>query len=145
MNIFNLLLFSLFSMYSVYCHDFKNCDNNQGLLYVNSINLDPDPPTIGNNLTIKIVSIPKQNITDANGILTVKFLGINILKENLNLCDYVQCPLIEGNITNINIIQNIPNILPSGSKLDFTLDSTTNEKKEITCVELTIIFNKDLE
>lgn len=140
MRIISLItsLFSLFSFNPILGHDFKMCDNNNGLLYINTIDLNPDPPVIGKNLDINIIAVPKYNISDSSGTLVIKFLGIEVFKQALSLCDYTTCPMIAGNFLNVNITQDIPNILPSKTKLDVVLDSKTSKNEEITCVELSI-------
>jgi len=126
----------------IFGHEFTKCSTNN-LLDVESINLNPDPPIINAELNILVSGRTNKPINSMIGEITVKVLGIPLLNENIDLCTYTSCPLIENKEVNFNITQNIPSLIPSGTNIDVKLDVKTDDKIEVCCLELNFKAEKE--
>ena len=143
MRYFLLCLIKCLFFNGICGHDFIHCSTNN-LLDITNINLNPDPPIINSNLTILVNGKSNKEINSMNGEIIIKVLGIPLLEENIDLCTYVNCPITENEVVYFNITQTIPSLIPSGTTLDVKLDVKTEDKIEVSCLELTFKAEKKI-
>ena len=131
MKFLNFFLYSfLFNDNS--SHDFTICIPSKTYqIDIKSVILTPDPPVIGKNLDIEIDVIPSIELTSITSVLQISMSGIKILQTNIDLCSYVSCPLEPNVLNNIKISEQIPYLLPTGTKLDVNIDGG-----DILCIDL---------
>ena len=103
----------------------KYCaDPTDYILSIDYVNLDPNPPTAGSNLSITAAGTFAKDVeAGAKVFLQVKFGLITLIKQEADLCDQIgnvdlSCPLKKG-------------------PMSFT---KTVYKEEVTCLESTVFF-----
>jgi len=125
-----------------YCNDPKASDYIFDIEYVN---LSPNPPVPGENLTIHAAGTSSQTIEEGAKIfLQVKLGYITLLRQEMDFCDAIdnvdlECPLEKGYRT-ISKEVAIPGAIPKGTYSVSADAYTGGVKKEITCLKGEITF-----
>ena len=114
------------------------------ILSIDKVDLDPNPPTPGCNLTIEAAGTFFEDVTaGAKVFLQVKYGLITLIKQEADLCDQIgnvdlSCPLKKGPM-NFTKSVNIPAQVPKG-KYTVIADVYTRDGEKVTCLESVVFF-----
>jgi hypothetical protein len=114
------------------------------ILSIDEVNLDPNPPTPGCNLTIEAAGTFSKNVeAGAKVFLQVKYGLITLIKQEADLCDQIgnvdlSCPLEKGPMSFTKSV-NIPAQVPAG-KYTVMADVYTVDGEKVTCLESVVFF-----
>lgn len=121
------------------------CDLDQPkLVEIYQVNLDPNPPLKGENLTISAEGVVKSVIEEGAYIdIDVRYGYIRLLKQTFDLCEQtanvdLACPIQEGKITFETSVQ-LPQEIPPG-KYTVVARAYTVDDEPITCLSITVEF-----
>ena len=118
---------------------FPDKDN---IINVISVDLNPDPPIVNENLEVLIKLNSTISITEASGVLDIKAFGIDITKVNFNPCEQKDvCPLNKNTVKTISITELIPKEAPAGIKIN-TETTLNSDNKKLVCIDLQTILSK---
>jgi len=119
-------------------------DPKDYILTIDNVDLDPNPPTPGSNLTIVASGTFSQDVeAGAKVFLQVKYGLISLIKQEADLCDQISnvdltCPLKKGPMELTKSIA-IPKQVPKGM-YTVLADVYTNEGDKVTCLQSTVRF-----
>ncbi|KIN08261.1 hypothetical protein OIDMADRAFT_16571 [Oidiodendron maius Zn] len=121
-------------------------EHDDDLLVIEYINLDPNPPAKGQNLTIEAVGTFLEDVDNgAYVILQVKYGLIKLVNTETSLCEQVsnvnlECPIKKGKKTITKEVA-LPREIPPGT-YTVSADAYTArpESKKLTCLEATVTF-----
>ncbi|KAI9859087.1 MAG: Phosphatidylglycerol/phosphatidylinositol transfer protein [Vezdaea acicularis] len=121
------------------------CENyvDDGILKIDHVDLTPNPPVKGENLTLEAVGTFSEPVEKGAKVrLLVKYGYVKIFNREEDLCDQVgnvdlSCPL-DGKNTVTKIIQ-LPKEIPPG-KYDVQADVYTKDEKKIICLAAEVTF-----
>ncbi|EMC93340.1 hypothetical protein BAUCODRAFT_52594, partial [Baudoinia panamericana UAMH 10762] len=122
-------------------------DPANDVLSLERVDLDPNPPKPGQNLTVTARGILKADIEDGAKVhLQVKFGLITIIRQTTDLCDAVknvnlECPLHKDNATELTKTVTLPREIPPG-KYTVIADVDTKDADKITCLMATVEFHR---
>ncbi|KAG0640247.1 hypothetical protein HOY80DRAFT_1022032 [Tuber brumale] len=99
----------------------KYCDSDHSddVLTIEKLDLIPNPPIRGKPLTIRVVGVIKDVVTQGASVdLTVKYGLIPLIKESINICENVDelnlvCPIHQGEVILTRVV-DIPKLAPRG-------------------------------
>jgi len=120
-------------------------DPTEDLLTIENVDLDPNPPEVGQNLTIVAKGTLNEDIEKGAKVhLQVKYGLITLINQEADLCDQVknvdlECPLEKGPMELTKVV-SLPNQIPTG-KYTVLADVYTVDKKKITCLTATVWFH----
>ncbi|THV49468.1 hypothetical protein BGAL_0193g00070 [Botrytis galanthina] len=123
-----------------------NADRSSDILSLDHVNLNPNPPTAGNKLTIEAVGTLSQTLEKGAYVhLQVKYGLIRLISMTQDLCDQVSnvdlsCPIDAGKII-ITKDVDLPNQIPPGKYTVFA-DAYTVDDEPIICLEATVMFSR---
>ncbi|CAF9931791.1 Phosphatidylglycerol/phosphatidylinositol transfer protein [Imshaugia aleurites] len=121
------------------------CEKNDDyILTINNVDLEPNPPLPGKTLTIKA----KGNFTEkveegAYLLLVVKYSLIKLINQRADLCEQMkdavneECPLIGEKTITKDV--DLPKEIPPGS-YTVNADAYTKDGVKITCLTASIKF-----
>uniref|UniRef100_A0A060SXH7 Phosphatidylglycerol/phosphatidylinositol transfer protein n=1 Tax=Blastobotrys adeninivorans TaxID=409370 RepID=A0A060SXH7_BLAAD len=128
---------------------FKVCDQDlDRLLDIDYIDLDPNPPTRGANLTIAASGYLKEDVEEGSYVeVEVRYGYIRLLSQVFDLCEQIsnvdlQCPMKKGHQKITKTVQ-LPNEIPPGKYL-VTARAYTDGDDLITCLTATVEFPIEL-
>lgn len=113
-------------------------------LTVKRVDLSPNPPEKGTNLTISAVGVLSQEVTDGAYVEVDVFYGyIKLIHQTYDLCEYVtevglECPLAPGTYDLTKEVE-IPAEVPPGRYVA-TARAYTEDDEYISCLTGTIVF-----
>jgi hypothetical protein len=119
-------------------------DPTDYILSIDKVNLDPNPPTPGCNLTIEAAGTFSKYVgAGAKVFLQVKYGLITLIKQEADLCDQIgnvdlSCPLKKGPMSFTKSV-NIPAQVPTG-KYTVIADVYTVDEEKVTCLESVVFF-----
>jgi len=114
------------------------------ILIIEKVDLDPNPPLPGQNLTINAAGTFTKDVeAGAKIFLQVKYGLITLIKQEADLCDSISnvdltCPLKKGPMELTKQV-TIPAQVPPG-KYTLMADVYTVDKEEVTCLEAIVVF-----
>lgn len=124
---------------------FTLCDEDlPRLLDIHHINIDPNPPEKGANLTIEAAGYLKKQVDEGAFVeVDVRYGYIRLVNEKFDLCEQIshvdmECPLEEGPQT-IKKVVELPDEVPPGKYLVNARAFTVDEEL-ITCLSATVEF-----
>jgi len=123
--------------------------HDDDLLEIEHVNLYPNPPIPGQNLTIEAVGTFKKQIEEGAIVnLEVKYGFITLIKTQADACEQVgnvdlSCPIEKGKTTVTKQVA-IPAQVPAGKYAIFAEVWTSAEadKERITCLTAAVTFSK---
>lgn len=125
------------------------CDDHvPKLLTIDHINVSPNPPQKGANLTIEATGTLHGAVADGAYIdVDVRYGYIRLLTQRFDLCEQVQevdlkCPLQEGPLSISKEIE-LPNEIPPG-QYTAVARAFSVDGKPITCLEAQVSFTVNL-
>jgi len=114
------------------------------LLEIEKVDLQPNPPEAGKNLTIVATGTLKEPVEKGGYIVVqVKYGLITLIKQTLDLCDQVinvnlKCPLDKGPLKLTKEV-TLPGHIPIGNYKALA-HAFTKDDDEITCLEADVHF-----
>lgn len=121
------------------------CDLDQPkLVEIIRIDLDPNPPVKGQNVTIHAEGIVKQPILEGAYVdVDVRYGYIRLLKQTFDLCEQsktvgIECPVEKGKLV-LDTSVEIPGEVPPGKYVVFARAYTVDDEP-ITCLTGSIVF-----
>eukprot|EP01027_Heterolobosea_sp_BB2_P020498 GEZU01029245.1.p2 GENE.GEZU01029245.1~~GEZU01029245.1.p2 ORF type:complete len:144 (+),score=40.14 GEZU01029245.1:54-485(+) len=129
-----VLLIALFAV--VRADIWQSCAQPGDVLTLTSITVNPDPPVIGQDLTIAVNGTLASDVTSGTVHASVTLDGATLLDQDFDLCSFssaIQCPFKAGPF-NVAQTFNIPPYAPSGEYSgQFIIDDQNG--KEVTCIK----------
>ena len=116
------------------------------ILSIDYVNLDPNPPTPGANLSVVASGTFSKDVeAGAKVFLQIKYGLITLIKQEADLCDQIgnvdlSCPLKKGAM-NLTKEVAIPKQVPPG-KYTVLADVYTVDEEKVTCMEATVFFSR---
>ena len=126
----------LLGLVCVNAHPFSNCGSSSDVLSVSSVSIRPDPPVAGQKVTVTLNGTVSATETEGDAAITVKYLGIAVINENLNLCKLTTCPVKANTPFSGDYNIDVPSYAPSG-EYDATITVKDGSGKQLGCLELT--------
>ncbi|EER36215.1 phosphatidylglycerol/phosphatidylinositol transfer protein precursor [Candida tropicalis MYA-3404] len=121
------------------------CDFTESqLLKLTKVDLTPNPPKVGTNLTFTAVGTVDQTIEDGAYVeVEVRYGFIKLIHQTYELCDEItkvdlECPIKKGEHV-ISKVVEIPEEVPPGKYL-VTARAYTKDDEYITCLTATVVF-----
>ncbi|KAI9830682.1 MAG: Phosphatidylglycerol/phosphatidylinositol transfer protein [Phylliscum demangeonii] len=122
-----------------FCHE-----KHEDYLVIDHVDLSPNPPLAGKNLTVDAVGVFQQDIEDGAYVtLSVKWNLIWLLRRRTDLCEQFKnvnltCPIKKGESVVTKIIE-LPREIPPG-RYTVVADVFTKDDKPITCLTAEVVF-----
>ncbi|KAG6834365.1 hypothetical protein H0H93_010113 [Arthromyces matolae] len=121
----------------------KNCDTSNGIVNVQDIQISPDSPQAGKNLTVTIRGQVTSTVQEGAyatvsvkaGLVTYPSQKVDICQEARNSNLSIQCPVAPGTYTVVDTV-SIPNNVPKGS-YNAQINGYTADKASMFCVQAT--------
>ncbi|KAL9932726.1 hypothetical protein V8E36_008425 [Tilletia maclaganii] len=124
----------------------RSCSDEDALVDVHSIEVSPDPPQRGKNMTIKASGTVKQRIEEgAYAMVDVKIGLIRLLHRQVDICEEarandadVKCP-VDPKDYDISQTVQLPSQIPP-AKFGVHVESFTVDDAPLVCLDLTVDF-----
>lgn len=116
------------------------------ILVIDSVDLSPNPPEVGQTLDIRATGVLKETVENGAKIhLQVKYGLITLINQETDLCNQVKnvdlkCPLKRGPLELTKSV-NLPGQIPPGN-YHVIADVFTKDGDEITCLTADVYFGK---
>ncbi|KAF5094087.1 hypothetical protein D0Z03_002187 [Geotrichum reessii] len=121
------------------------CDLDEPkLVEIYRLDISPNPPEKGKNVTIYGEGIVKETIEEGAYVnVEVRYGYIKLLEQTFDLCEQaksvgIECPINEGKMT-LNSSAAIPIEVPPG-KYSVAARAYTVDDEPITCLSATVLF-----
>jgi len=126
----------------------SSCGSPDDLVEVTSLEVSPDPPEPGKNLTVNVKGTVKQQIEEgAYADVTVKLGLITLLKKTLYVCEEarkanatLQCPVAEDDYVVSQTVM-LPKEIPK-AKFTVKVDAYSVDDDPLLCLDIKIDFMK---
>jgi hypothetical protein len=108
------------------------CNEVSDMMQVDKVQLIPNPPQKGQNVTVKVNGILKRNLNNGSYLLANVKRGIKLPQLKISACDYLQngCPIEKGNV-NLSMTFDIPSMMPGGTyDVHIVLFNIENESRK---------------
>ncbi|KAF2684423.1 hypothetical protein K458DRAFT_366791, partial [Lentithecium fluviatile CBS 122367] len=121
-------------------------DPKDDILEIEKVDLNPNPPTPGNTLTIKATGDFKERVEEgAKMHIQVKYGLITLINQERDLCETIEkadlkCPLEKGEMSLTKDV-DLPNEIPPGT-YTVNADVYTEDGKRITCLTAKVAFHR---
>ncbi|EGC32925.1 hypothetical protein DICPUDRAFT_37512 [Dictyostelium purpureum] len=130
--IFCLALFS-----SAFADIWSNCGTSADLLQIDTVDITPNPPQKGQDLTVSASGYLSQTVQDGTANIIVKYGFITLYKGSQDICtpkDPIACPIQAGQY-NKTVSATIPSAAPSG-KYTGSVTLVSNTGAQIACIDV---------
>ncbi|KAF9056247.1 MD-2-related lipid-recognition domain-containing protein [Panaeolus papilionaceus] len=127
---------------------YEDCGLDTDAIQLESIEVSPDPPQPGKDLTVKVIGSAKERIEDgAYADVTVKLGLVKLLHKQFDLCEEarnanasIQCPIEPGKYTVEHTVA-LPKEVP---RAKFVVDvlAYTADDNDMLCLKLKVDFMK---
>ncbi|CAE7096953.1 unnamed protein product [Rhizoctonia solani] len=115
-------------------------------VHIKSIEVTPDPPKPGQDLTVKVIATSDKEITEgAYADVTVKLGLIKLLKKQFDICEEarnanatIQCPIKGGDHEVVQTVA-LPREIPR-AKFMVDVKGYTADDEDLVCVKLNVDF-----
>ncbi|ODV92586.1 hypothetical protein CANCADRAFT_14931, partial [Tortispora caseinolytica NRRL Y-17796] len=121
------------------------CDaQSKQILDVQLLNVLPNPPEAGKNITVEAYGTLSQTIEKGAYVeLNVRYGMIQLIKQTVDLCDELKhvdkkCPIEKGPVSFLKEIA-LPDAIPPGI-YSVVAQAYTYDDQEIACVTATVKF-----
>ncbi|KAF9426050.1 Phosphatidylglycerol/phosphatidylinositol transfer protein [Podila epigama] len=121
-----------------------SCGTTDDLLQIDYININPDPPAKGQNLTIDAHGILAKDVVEGATIdLVVKVGLIKLLQKKLDFCEEAakidkNCPLLAGDQYLQHTVE-LPKEIPPG-KYTVNVKVKNPDGEQVTCLNAQAVF-----
>lgn len=112
---------------------FSVCSGAPTDLSIAHVDVTPDPPVAGHNITIWAYGSVDEELTQGSQVvISVSYMGIQIFTETIPMSDVTSMPVGPG-LVDINYSIGIPDLVPHGP---YSVSLTFNDQTgtEITCL-----------
>jgi len=128
--------------------NWTNCGLESDVVQVYDIQVQPDPPEPGKDLTITANGLVRETIEEgAYANVVVKIGLIKLLQKTFDVCEEarnanatIQCPVKEDNYTLIQTV-HLPKEIPRG-KFVVDVRAFTVDDRDMMCLNLKVDFMK---
>jgi palmitoyl-protein thioesterase len=120
-------------------HDFKTCGTDN--LGVATVDLNPDQPIPGKNLTVSIHTTPKQDIAAGDKmIFAAKVFGVTVGTHDFDVCTDlgITCPIKSGTPSVLTVTYPIPSAAPGGVPLTAEFTTQTSAGAQYSCIDVQV-------
>ncbi|EIN14211.1 hypothetical protein PUNSTDRAFT_80380 [Punctularia strigosozonata HHB-11173 SS5] len=125
---------------------YTDCGLPTDVIQIESIEVSPDPPEKGKDLTVKVIGTASDVIEDgAYADVTVKLGLVKLLQKRFDVCEEarnanasIQCPVEEGQ----HIVEQtvtLPNEIPN-ALFRVNVRGYTKDEEDMVCVDLAVDF-----
>ncbi|KAF5313996.1 hypothetical protein D9611_006874 [Ephemerocybe angulata] len=129
--------------------EWENCGEPQYPIQIESLEVSPDPPQPGKNLTVKVTATVTERIEDgAYADVVVKLGLIKLLEKTFDVCEEarnanatVQCPVEVGPYVVEQTVE-LPKEIPR-AKFVVNVNGYTAEDEDMLCLNLKVDFMKN--
>ncbi|KAA1468191.1 hypothetical protein DENSPDRAFT_793937 [Dentipellis sp. KUC8613] len=126
----------------------ESCGLESDVIQIDSIQVSPDPPKPGKNLTVTVTASASERVEEgAYADVTVKLGLIKLLQKSFDLCEEarkanatIQCPIEEGKYTVVQTVE-LPKEIPQ-AKFRVSAVGYTVDDDNLFCVDLVVDFMK---
>lgn len=114
-------------------------------LVIEHVDLVPNPPKPGHNLTIEAAGVVKKDIKEGAYVeLVVKYGFIQLIQTTVDLCEQIRsigldCPIKAGETTITKSVA-LPQEIPPG-KYTVKADVYSSDAEPVTCLDAEVHFN----
>ncbi|KAJ7038096.1 ML domain-containing protein [Mycena alexandri] len=133
--------------------EYTDCGSPSNPIQIDSIELLPDPPLPGQDLTIKVKALVTETVEEgATADVVVKLGLVKLLQKKFDVCEEarnvnasVSCPVQPGPYT-VEQTVALPKEIPKGehSKFVVLVRGFTVAEEDMLCLDLKIDFMKSL-
>eukprot|EP00744_Colponema_vietnamica_P000857 GILI01001487.1.p1 GENE.GILI01001487.1~~GILI01001487.1.p1 ORF type:complete len:159 (-),score=70.91 GILI01001487.1:219-656(-) len=118
-----------------------SCGSDSDPFKLQAMDLMPDPPKRGQDLTIKVQGISDILVDGGKVDTTVKYLGVTVANEHDDLCEMLAaggnpCPIQPGTLASSIKTVNIPSVAPTFGKLEATVEMKDKDGNRAACYKL---------
>merc|ERR1711968_4747 len=134
-----LLLFAA----CAYAHDFKLCGTDN--LGITAVDVAPDSPIPGQNLTVTFTAAPKQDIVSGDKLtITVKVFGVALGHVDFDSCSElgITCPVKAGTSSTLKATYLVPKAAPGGVPLTAEFTAKNAAGTQYSCVDVDVTMGK---
>lgn len=120
----------------VFSHSIGFTSCGEGLLQVQSVDVDPFPPKEGHDVTLAATGQVSETVQGGTYAIKVKLGFIQVYEHSGDLCTFskaVQCPVAAGPVSIQDTIK-VPSIAPAG-KYKVELSAKSDQGKTVFCIE----------
>ncbi|PAV22666.1 Phosphatidylglycerol phosphatidylinositol transfer [Pyrrhoderma noxium] len=126
--------------------DWRDCGDTSDPLQIKSIEVFPDPPKPGQDMTVKVKAYAQELIEEgAYADVLVKIGVVKLLEKRFDLCDEaekagteVQCPVEEGEYV-VEQTVALPKEIPR-AKFIVQVRGYTRDDENLVCTDLSVDF-----
>lgn len=121
-------------------------DHSKDLATIDKVDLSPNPPEAGKELSIKASGTVLETIEQGAYInIQVKYGLIRLINQKMDLCEQVknvdiECPIEKGVINVVKTV-DIPREVPPG-KYTVVADVFTVDGRQLTCLTAQVVFGR---
>ncbi|KZP01498.1 hypothetical protein CALVIDRAFT_6692 [Calocera viscosa TUFC12733] len=124
----------------------SDCGDESYAIEIQSIEVSPDPPVPGQNLTVAVTGTTRMPIEDgAYADVTVKLGLIQLLKKRFDVCEEatnanitVQCPVEPGDY-HLSHTVALPREIPK-AKFGVQVRGVTQDDEDMVCLDIIMNF-----
>merc|ERR1712196_115015 len=128
---------------SAYAHDFKLCGTDN--LGITAVDVAPDSPIPGQNLTVTFTAAPKQDIVSGDKLtITVKVFGVALGHVDFDSCSElgITCPVKAGTSSTLKATYLVPKAAPGGVPLTAEFTAKNAAGTQYSCVDVDVTMGK---
>ncbi|KAI8981291.1 ML domain-containing protein [Trametes punicea] len=126
--------------------DWVDCGTDSHVVHINSIEVSPDPPKRGEDLTITVEGVADEDVQNgAYADVTVKVGVIKILQKEFDVCEEalkanasIQCPVKKGPHKVVQTVTLPKEIPPAQFKVN--IRGYTEDDEDMVCLDLMMDF-----
>ncbi|KAI8878543.1 hypothetical protein K501DRAFT_258368 [Backusella circina FSU 941] len=122
-----------------------NCGDNNDLLTIDYIHLNPDPPVRGQDLEIDFKGFLSESVPNGTTVeIMVKYGVVKLIQKKYDFCDVIQqvdekCPIPEGTLR-LHKVVSLPKEIPPGKYTVHAEIFTPEKEKRVACLIGQTIF-----
>ncbi|KIM85297.1 hypothetical protein PILCRDRAFT_817296 [Piloderma croceum F 1598] len=130
--------------------EYAVCGSENDIVEIKSINISPDPPKPGQNLTVNVVAYAHEVVEEGAYVdVTVKLGLIKLLHKQFDVCEEarksdvdIQCPVEKGPY-NVSQTVALPKEIPP-AKFVVEIQGYTVNDEDLVCVNLKVDFMRKM-
>ncbi|EPQ60743.1 Phosphatidylglycerol/phosphatidylinositol transfer protein [Gloeophyllum trabeum ATCC 11539] len=128
--------------------DYSVCGADTDAIQIKSIDVSPDPPKPGSNMTVNVKAYVQEVIEEGAYVDVVVKMGyVKLLSKSFDICEEarkaeasVQCPVQKGDYE-VEQVAELPKEIPPG-KFVVNVRGYTADDDDMVCVDLNVDFRK---
>ncbi|KZT30465.1 hypothetical protein NEOLEDRAFT_1126020 [Neolentinus lepideus HHB14362 ss-1] len=128
--------------------DYDVCGQSTDAIQIKSIDVTPDPPKPGQNMTVNVKAYVQEVVEDGAYVDVVVKMGlVKLLQKRFDICDEarkaettIQCPVQPGDYE-VEQVADLPKEIPPGKFL-VNVRGYTADDDNLVCLNLNVDFRK---